>query len=92
MPGHDAQPLVQLCAQLADLTCVLGERLLLPGQGDGLQRRHQSVGRRQHDALPQRVVLQSRVGLASGGQQRLARNESHNELGRALELSPVFLL
>ena len=49
-------------------------------------------GRRQDDALPQGVVLQPRIGLAGRGEQRLARDERHHELGRTLELPPVLLL
>ena len=63
MPRHDTQALVQLGPELADLTGVLGQRLLLPRQGDGAQGGDEGVGRGEDDPLVEGVVLQRRVGV-----------------------------
>ena len=89
--GEDAEPLVELAAELRDLACAFGDRLLLPPVGDGAEQSDQSCGRRDHDArlgahLEQRAVLVERCAV-----QPLV-DEHDDELGRVVELAPVALL
>ena len=53
--------------------CALGQRLLLPGQRDGLQRGHRVFGVASTTPFCMRVVLQRRVGLAGRRQQLTPR-------------------
>ena len=67
-------------------------RVLLPGVGDGAQQREQRGGRREHHALWQRVLHAARGPCVQRlCQERLARDEQHDELRRGRHQRPVRL-
>jgi hypothetical protein len=91
VPAEAAQPAVELLAQLEHLSGVRGERLLLPGVGNGAQHCHQRCRRRDEDAFAHCVLEQRRVVFQCGAEEHIARHEQHDELGRRLERTPVVL-
>ena len=79
---HDANPLVELAAELADLLGVLGQLFLAPAVGDGAQQRDQGGRAGRDDPLVDAVLDQRRVVLQGGAEEGLAGQEHDDELRR----------
>src|SRR3954470_13323311 len=89
--GKDAEPVVELAAELEDLARVLGHRLLLPAIGNRAQEPDQRR-RRGDDHARLRAHLDQRPVLVERRAIEPFVDEHHDELRRRLELPPVPLL
>src|SRR5439155_10605345 len=72
MIPENRSALVDLPSEVADLTRALGELLLPPPIGHGLEQRHQGHRRGNQDSALDRVFDQARIGFGSGAEERLA--------------------
>ncbi len=91
MPSQRAEPGVQLAAHVEQLSRRAGQGLLLPGQRHRPQQSQQGRRRGQDDPLGHRCLQQRRVRLAGRGEEGLAGDEAHDDLGRVRERRPVLL-
>ena len=83
------QPGVELLAEALDLLGLRVEDLVLPALRDGAQQRDQGRGRGEDDVLRRRLLDEVGHGLQRGLQDRLARDEEHDELRRLRQRLPV---
>ncbi len=91
MAAEAAQALVKLPAKLEDGARVIRQGFLLPGILSRPQHSDQSRGRGDVHLPGHRVLEQAGVDLERRGQECLAGNEEHDELGRRAEQRPVRL-
>ena len=92
MATEHPQPFVELGAQALDGPGVLGQLFLLPPEGERPQQGDQRSGRGEEHPVRHRVFHEVGVLLKGRGQQGVAGNERHDQLGRGVELVPVLLL
>ena len=92
MLGHGGDGGVQVCSQLADFTGLLCQRLLPPHQRHRLGDGEQVDRPGEQDALFKGPAQQRQIMLHRGGEEILARNEHHHEIGRRAELVPIGLV
>src|SRR5579872_3504587 len=91
MLAERGKALVEIGAQLADLTRVLRQLLLTPTEGDGAQQRDERRGRREDDVLRHARFDQPRVLLERRAVEMLAGKEHHHEVRSLVELLPIRL-
>ena len=91
MIPENRSTLVHLLSEVTDLTRALGEFLLPPAIGHGLEQRDQGHRRGNQDPALDRRFDQARIGLRSGAEEGLAGNEQDGERGRRRELFLVRL-
>ena len=91
MADHRREPFVQLAPEQVNFLRIGRELLLLPPVGHGLQQRQQRHRRRGNHPEAGRLIEQRSILLERRAEQRLERQEHHDEFRRGLELLPVFL-
>src|SRR5205807_1482004 len=91
MAVEGGEPPVELLTQVADQRGVVRDRRLPPAVGDRLEQRNQRRRRGDDHILAERGLEQLRTLAESCGEELIARQEQHRELGAALELRPVLL-
>src|SRR5918993_2777821 len=89
--GHREHPVVQVASKGADLLRVLGDALLPPAIGDGLEQGDQRRRARWDDAFRGTEFDERRIALQGRAEEGLAWKEHHHKLRRRFELVPIRL-
>ena len=89
---EDAETLVQVLAEFANLARILRDMRLAPAIGDDLEQRHERGGRGDDDALLERGIDQIGFLGERRRQELIARQEQHREFRAVFELLPVTFL
>ena len=83
--GERADALAQLAAEAGDLGGLVGDPTLLPPHRHGAEQREQRARRRQHDVVLPGGLEQGRVAVERGVEERVARQEQHDHVDRAVD-------
>jgi hypothetical protein len=89
--GEAAESVMQLATESVDLACIVGDGLLAPDMGDGAHECEKCGRGREDDIAGEGPVEQGWILAQRNAENRLGRQEHHDDVDRVVVLTPVVL-